>query len=393
MSRTTRNRFAQNRDVLSQLGGVAATMKHFRHASEVLTTVSAVPTIFPQYDIATRVMGHPIARFCRLRGPSNEGKTTFMIGLMLSFLQKGHFVGFADAERTTPPEWLGELMGDYKDHPAFLALPVTTYEATVDAVRDYCETIANARDRGDIPEETSGIICIDSIRKLVPKNLLKTLMTEGSSEEPIKKKGRRVSSKSKGVDGFGGRAAQMKAALNAAWSDELIPLLANTKCAMLIIARETEDPNADQFSEGLKVGGGSALFYDASLDIRVTRSFITDEADKRVMLGERHRIEIRKTKIGRKELKTPFGYFHTSNGIASPVGFDRARDVLELAKEHDVVKGGGGSYRFDSSMFAKGEDNALQYLRENPDFMQEVELEARRVASSKWVADGTFDSE
>lgn len=385
MARTPKNRFAQNRDVLQGMEGVASSFKEWRPATEVLVKVEAVPTIFPQYDIATRVMGHPIARFCRLRGPSNEGKTSFAIGLMLSFLQRGHFAGFADAERTTPPEWLNSMMGEYVSHPAFQALPVRSYEHTVDGVREFCETIAEARAQGKIPEETSGLIVIDSIRKLVPKNLLKEL-SKGVGEAKKGPGGRK--GKERGVDGMGGRAGQIKAALNAAWCDELVPLLADTRMAMLVIARETEDPDAtSMWDEGIKVGGGKALLYDSSLDIRVQRNFITDPDNTKVMFGERHRVEIRKTKVGKKELKMPVGYFHTSNGVDSPEGFDRARDVLELARSHGIIDmKGGGHYRYEGKSIGQGERKALRTLREADGLLAEIELLARNEASKDWAA-------
>jgi hypothetical protein len=34
--------------------------------------------------------------------------------------------------------------------------------------------------------------------------------------------------------------------MNSAWMDEIVPLLEETKTAMVIIARETDDPDADQ---------------------------------------------------------------------------------------------------------------------------------------------------
>lgn len=374
VTRTQKNKFAANRDLLDGMGEVASSFKDWRPAQEVLTSVEAVPTIFPQYDIATRVMGHPTARFCRLRGPSNEGKTTFMIGLMKSFLMKNHFAALADAERTTPPEWLEEMMGDYLGHPAFGALPVKTYEHTVDAVRQYCETIAEGRIKGRIPEETTALVCIDSIRKLVPKNLLANLLKDGATGKKA----------SKGVDGFGGRGGQIKAALNAAWVDELVPLLADTRCSMLIVARETVDPDAGMWDEGIKVGGGTALYYDSSLDIRVGRTFITEPDDKKRILGERHRVEIRKTKVGKKELKIPFGYFHTSNGVVSPVGFDLARDVLELAKNEGVIELKGASYSYGGERLAVGAEKMLAVLYQNGDLLHEIEMASREAACASW---------
>ena len=66
------------------LAKVAATFSAWKPAREVMTAVRAVPTIFPQYDRATRVGGHPFnaspwytgspttARLWRMRHPSSD---------------------------------------------------------------------------------------------------------------------------------------------------------------------------------------------------------------------------------------------------------------------------------------------------------------------------------
>ena len=74
-----------------------------------------------------------------------------------------------------------------------------------------------------LPLTTSALIAIDSIRKLVPKKLFDELAKAEKADSGDKPKGR-FAKKPKGVDGYGGRAAQLKAALNAAWMDELVPL-------------------------------------------------------------------------------------------------------------------------------------------------------------------------
>lgn len=378
MTRTrTKKGFTGGRDERTKaLAAVAADFKGWRPAPEVLRKIEAVPTIFPQYDAAVRVGGHPISRFTLVHGPSNEGKTAFTLGLGRSFLERGHFFAFADAERTTPPDWLKTLFGQWHDHPAFVALPIHTYEQTVDGVRDFCTKVAAARDKGDLPPDVTGLIVIDSIRKLVPAGLLKTLLKEGAEG----------SKKSKGVDGFGGRAGQIKAALNAAWVDELIPLLADTRMAMAVIARETTDPNAGMYDEGIKVGGGSALYYDSSLDIRVSRRFIRDGDDKGRIYGERHTLEIRKTKVAKKEEQHPRAYFHTSNGTLSPEGFDRPRDLVELGIATGIIELKGSWYSYDtgeeSGKLGQGEHGAVKFLHANPPTMALIEEAIRDVCRS-----------
>lgn len=335
------------------LASVAAGFKNFRPAVEVVQKIQAVPTIFPQYNAMTGVGGHPISRLSIVHGPSNEGKTTFTLGLGCSFLERGHFFALIDAERSTPEEWLRELMRDKFDHPGFVALPSSSYEQTVDAVREFCDGVAEARIKNRIPEETTGIIVLDSLRKLVPKNLIGKLQ-KGSEKN--------------GVDGIGGRAGQIKAALNAAWVDELVPLLADTKMAMTMIARETEDPNAGMFDDQFKVGGGKAVFYDSSLAIRIVRRYIPHPDEELAKtgshVGERHTIEIRKTKVSQKRSKRPRGYFHTSNGAmpGSPLGFDFARDLFELGRELGVVEQKGSWYSLDGEKLGQGEVAVLKRL-------------------------------
>lgn len=364
---------AENRERLEALGSVAKELEDWRPQAEVLRHIEAVPTNLVQYDRAVGVGGHPIGRFTLTHGPSNEGKTAFCLALIASFLRRGHFAGMADAERTTPQPWVRTMLGELADHPGFVALPVRSFEQVRKGTRRLCDRVADAREKGRIPPDTTGLIVVDSIRKLVPEKLWDNLTKSLSDPK-----------KDKGVDGFGGRAGQIKAALNAAWVDELIPLLADTRMAMVVVARETRDepPLSSLFApqKDWKTGGGSALFYEASLDVRVTRDWVYEpipgSKSKRVV-GERCCLEIHKTKVAGKTEKVPRAHFHTSNGVSSQAGFDPARDLLELGRELGVVELRGASYRVGGEVLGQGEAKALERLRD-PAWFRNVELEVRR---------------
>lgn len=371
------------RDRLSAMADVASSFSDFRPTAEVIRNVEAVPTIFPWYDHATGVGGHPISRFSLVHGPSNEGKTEFCLGLAASFLQRCHFAGLVDAERTTTAAWVQSLMGDLANSPAFSALPVGTYEQVRGGVRNYCDTIAAARAKGKIPQDTTGIVIVDSIRKLVPKKLWDELAkATAADEDESKSKGKRGKAP-KGIDGLGGRAGQIKAALNAAWVDELIPLLADTRMAMVVIARETEDPDADGWSaKTWKIGGGTALYYEASLDIRLTRGWIK-AGD--TIVGEKHRIEIWKTKVAGKMDKTIEAWFHTANGVSGHVGFDRPRDVLALGIEIGAVDVDGSWVKFQRKSLGQGIESAVAKLHKDPGLLQELEIAVRALSAKSRV--------
>lgn len=320
---------------LAAFGEAARRFKTFKPAREVLRRVRAVPTCFVQFDHGVRVGGYPIDRTGVIHGPSSHGKTIYSHGLGLSFLRRNHIYALIDAEMTTPITWLETLLGPYADSAGFIAARPKTYEAAVDDVRRVCSTVVDLRAKGKIAKDTSCLFIVDSIRKLVPEDIVDKIKKFGAESD----KG--------SVDGFSGRAAQIKAALNAAWLDELVPLMHDAGCAIAFIAREEDqEPNVGPGQkpklaneQRYKVGGGRALNFDSSMTVRVSRAgfiYMGGEDDKK-MIGERHCVDIRKTKVAAKQDRTIRTYFHTSNGEFIPEGFDRARDVVEFAQRVGVV--------------------------------------------------------
>lgn len=360
---------SQRNSRLKAMEAIAKRSSGFRPASEVLTRVRAVPTIFPGYDFATRVGGHPIERVATVHGPSNHGKTAFILGLGMSFLMRDHFFLHIDAEMTTPIDWLRNLMGDIAHHPGFLARRPKSYEETVDEVRDFLTMMEKEKAAGNLDPQTSAILAVDSIRKLIPKKFFEKVK-QGSEKS--------------GVDGMGGRGAQIKAALNAAWLDELVPLLYHTGTSAVLIARESEDVEADandkKWGNDFKVTGGKAIIYDSSLVIRIERSGMIygpgPENEKKPVYGEKCVGSIRKTKIAGKNDKTPKFYFHLSNGVHIPEGFDRARDVLDLAKKFEVVKASGSWISFGKKRW-QGENSAVKALTADKSTLAAIEEQVR----------------
>lgn len=357
-------------DRLERMAAVAERFAAFRPAPEVLTRVRSVQTQFIQIDRATRVAGWPIERIATIHGPSNHGKTTFCHGLGLSFLDRGHFYGFVDAEYTTPEKWLSELMGARASHPGFVAMRPTSFEQTVDGVRQFVETIGEARDKGELEDDTSAILVVDSIRKLVPDRLIEKIRKDGAD------------SKNGSVDGMGGRAAMYKAALQSQWLDELVPLLAKTGTAMVIIAREADDPDASmldkKYGNDWKVQGSKSLIYDASLVIRITRDGWIREGAREdgIVVGERHRARIWKTKVGGKDNRHVDAYFHTANGVDGYTGFDRVRDLIEVAKDFGVIEMKGAWANYGSKKW-QGDRKMIDDLRADLGLFSEIEATCR----------------
>lgn len=315
---------------LQAMARVARGMAGWKPARQVLRRVQAVPTIFSQFDKGTRVGGMPIGIIATTSGPSMGGKTEFGLGIGLSFLKAGHLFAYVDAEMCTPITWLEKMMAEYADHPGFLAVRPLSFEQANDAVRKLLNNFGEAKAKGMLPEETSLVLVVDSPRKLVPENLLTNLLKEGTTKY--------------GIDGMRGRGAQLRAALVAQWLDELVPLLHETRGCAILVARESEDPNADanarRYGNDVRITGGRAMIYDASLVARIEKTawVYQGSEEERNVIGERHRVRIWKSKVAGRDDRTTDCYFHTSNGKLIAEGFDPARDLVELGKKFGIVE-------------------------------------------------------
>lgn len=352
---------------LAALAEVANELDGWEQGRDVLTPVRSVPTIFPQFDIATRVAGLPIQRVLMVHGPSNHGKTVFMLGLGRSFLEREHFYFHIDAEFTTPEPWVVEMLRSYSSYPTFRALRPSGYEDTAEKVRNACNTIVAAREAGRIPRDTTALFGLDSLQKLVPKGFMERLLKEG------------------GIDPAKGRGGMLQAALNSSWMKELVPLMYHANAGIVLLSRESENTEGGMFDPKYKVTGGRAPYYDSSLVCRITRNgwIKMGSGDNEKVIGERHLVQIMKTKVGHKDAKVTRCFFHTSNGQHIPAGFDTARDVLDMALDAKVVTKAKGARIVDKETGeVYGQMNAaVKVLTEQPETLRDLWGRTLAVAS------------
>lgn len=359
---------------LAQMAAVTASFSDLgpRPAYEVLRKVRGVPTIFPFIDLQTKLGGWPIERPALVHGPSNMGKSAMCLGLVKSFLERDHFGLWIDAEYTTESRWLRMLK--VPNHPGFSAVRPKSYEHAVEVVHEWATKISDARDRGNLPEDMSGVCIVDSIGKLCPENLMKEFFKASKADEAD-----RVGKK--GIDGAGGRAGQILAKINNAWMNQLVPLMGTTGMCIVIITREYENDDSAPWAEEFVVAGGKNINFDSSLTVRVSRAGFVKQGNEpdAPIYGERHKVTIRKTKIGRKETKKPEAYFNSSNGMLDgvPAGFDTARDYLETAIEIGRVEKKGNFYHFDHLKLGQGEHNVVKRLYAEPALYESLRLAVR----------------
>jgi RecA/RadA recombinase len=359
---------------------VADRFAAFRPASAVLTSVEAVPTIFPQLDHALRVGGWPVRRTALIHGPSNEGKSLLLLGLMASFVRKRHRALYLDAERTTTGEYASLVGGegvldarDERGEPYYLAAKPDSYEEAIECTRRFCNVMAAERKRDP---EACGIVGLDSLSKLMPRGTVDEYFAEMRALEEDRAAGKEVSTKQD-------RLAQHCAKINKRWMNEVCQLTDKSGVSFTAIVREIQKPDAAEWEKKIGwdfiLGGGRDPFFEASAVVRVERSWVYDgKGEDRTVLGERHKAVVWKTKVAGKDDKKVVSFFHTSNGnLDGFVGPDRARDVLELAERLDVVKTAGHWRIFGRKRIANGENATVKKLHVDEVLLAEIEAATR----------------
>ncbi len=115
--------------------------------------------------------------------------------------------------------------------------------------------------------------------------------------------------------------------------------------------------------------------FESSLVARVMRSgyVYRGEGKDRQAIGERHQVRITKTKVAASEGKSTDSFFHTSNGLWVPEGFDRARDVVELGKQLGVLETRGSSIMYGGQKIGAGDHAAVKRLAEDAALFDEIE--------------------
>jgi recombination protein RecA len=117
--------------------------------------------------------------------------------------------------------------------------------------------------------------------------------------------------------------------------------------------------------------GGQALKFYASmrLDVRRIQSIKVGSE----VIGNRTRVRVVKNKVAAPFKTAEFDIMYAE-------GISKVGDILDLATELEIVSKRGSFYSYGDLRLAQGRENAKDFLRENPDLVEEIEFAVRSQA-------------
>lgn len=288
--------------------------------------VETVPTGSLSLDIALGLGGIPKGRIIEIYGPESSGKTTVTLHMIAEVQKLGGIAGFIDAEHALDPVYAKNIGVDIEN--LYISQPDNGEQAL-----EITETMVRS---GAVD-----IIVIDSVAALVPKAEIDGDM---------------------GDSHVGLQARLMSQALR-----KLTAVVSKSNCIVIFINQLREKVGV-MFGSPETTTGGRALKFYSSIRLDVRRIESLKQSGE--VIGNRTRVKVVKNKIAPPFKEAEFD-------IMFGQGISTIGDILDLAAEINVVNKSGAWYAYNSNKIGQGRENTKQYLKENPQLVEEIEKKVR----------------
>ncbi len=116
--------------------------------------------------------------------------------------------------------------------------------------------------------------------------------------------------------------------------------------------------------------GGRALKFYASVRIDIRRIASLKEGEQ--VIGSRAKVKVVKNKMAAPFRQAEFD-------IDYGEGISRSGELLDLGVEHKLVDKSGAWFSYGDLRLGQGRENSKQFLRDNPDLADELELKLREL--------------
>lgn len=301
--------------------------------------VEAISTGSLSLDIALGVGGVPRGRITEIYGPESSGKTTICQHIVAEAQKLGGTCAYIDMEHALDPVYAARCGVDIES--LLISQPDTGEQAL-----EIAETLVRS---GAVD-----VLVIDSVAALVPRAEIEGDMGDAP---------------------MGMQARLMSQALR-----KLSGAIKQTNTAV-IFTNQLRQKIGVMFGNPETTTGGMALKFYASvrLDVRRIQSIKVGQE----IIGNRTRVRVVKNKVAPPFRSAEFDIMYNE-------GISKAGDVLDLATQWEIVQKRGSFYSYGDLRLAQGRENAKEYLQNNPDLAEEIELAVRQKALSGEVQLG-FD--
>ncbi len=279
-------------------------------------------------DIALGVGGFPKGRIIEIYGPESSGKTTIALHAIAEVQKNGGRAAFIDAEHALDPVYAQKLGVNINE--LLLSQPDTGEQAL-----EICDAL--------VKSEAVSIVVIDSVAALVPQAEIEGEM---------------------GDSHVGLQARLMSQALR-----KLSGTISKTKTTAIFINQLREKVGV-LFGNPETTPGGRALKFYSTIRLDIRRGEQIKMGDS--VIGNKTNIKVVKNKVA-----PPFKA--ATVDIMYGEGVSKTGELVDLASENNIIQKSGAWFSYNGEKIGQGRENVKQYLKMNPDILEEIENKVRDI--------------
>jgi len=279
-------------------------------------------------DVALGIGGLPRGRIVEIYGPESSGKTTLTLQVIAEAQKQGGTCAFIDAEHALDPIYAEKL--GVKVDDLIISQPDTGEQAL---------EVADMLVRSGAVD----VIVVDSVAALTPKAEIEGEM---------------------GDHHVGLQARLMSQALR-----KLTGNIKNANCLAIFI-NQIRMKIGVMFGNPETTTGGNALKFYASVRLDIRRIGAVKEGDE--VTGSETRVKVVKNKVAPPFRQTDFQILYGS-------GINRLGEIIDYGVQEGFIEKAGAWYSYNGDKIGQGKNNAIQYMRDNPETAEllEKKLKAR----------------
>lgn len=287
-----------------------------------ISTLESISTGCLDLDIALGIGGIPKGRIIEIYGPESSGKTTVTLHIIAEAQKAGGAAAFIDAEHALDPTY-AKVLGVDVDN-LIVSQPDTGEQAL-----EITEALVRS---GAID-----IVVVDSVAALVPKAEIDGEMGDAH---------------------VGLQARLMSQALR-----KLAGTINKSNCCVVFINQLREKVGI-MFGNPETTPGGRALKFYSSVRMDIRRIDSIKQGDE--IIGNRTRVKVIKNKVAPPFKQAEFDIMY--NG-----GISKEGNVLDVGVKEEIVQKSGAWFSYKDIRLGQGRENAKQYLKDNPEVLNEID--------------------
>lgn len=294
--------------------------------------IASVSTGSLTLDVALGIGGLPRGRVVEIYGPESSGKTTLTLHAVAEVQKAGGTAAFIDAEHALDPGYAAKLGVNVED--LLVSQPDTGEQAL---------EIADMLVRSGAVD----IVVVDSVAALVPKAEIEGEM---------------------GDSHVGLQARLMSQALRK--------LTGNIKRSntMVIFINQIRMKIGVMFGSPETTTGGNALKFYSSVRLDIRRIGAIKKGEE--VIGNQTRVKVVKNKMAPPFRKAEFEILYNE-------GISRLGELIDLGVEHNLIDKAGSWYSYGKDRIGQGKENTRQFLKENPEMADEIDVKLREILLPK----------